>query len=383
MKRRAISILCSVALIFSVLPSLEAQAVGTSAAAAILMDGNTGRVLYNQNADEPRPIASITKLMTALVAVETHPDLQEVVTIRPEYTRAEGSSIYLKQDETVTLETLLYGLLLESGNDAALAIAGFCGGDVETFVGWMNERAGSIGMRNTHFCNPNGLHDEEHYSSASDMAKLAQACLRNDALRPIMSTKTVTLGTRTFTNHNKLLWRYEGCIGMKTGFTEAAGRTLVSAAERDGMLLICVTLNDGNDWADHSALFDYGFSHWQQEKLASKGDVYARVPVTGSLTRFVGAEYATDIVCVCTPEEKITSQVNIAPTVAAPVEDGAIAGNITFYRDGFPIGSTYLLYNADIPSVLWQESGLLSRARRFLRHGLQESAKRTFGTRTV
>lgn len=346
----------------------QAGAVSTSASAAILMDGESGRVLYAQNADQRRPIASITKLMTALVAVETNPDLAEEVQILPEYVGAEGSSIYLKAGETVTLETLLYGLLLQSGNDAALAVAGFCAGDVDTFVSWMNERAESLGMTNTHFCNPNGLHEEEHYSTAADMARLAQVCLKNNALQTILRTKSISIGGRTFTNHNKLLWRYEGCIGLKTGFTEAAGRTLVSAAERDGMVLIAVTLNDGNDWADHAALFDYGFAHWKQEVLAEEGKAYAALPVTGSIVRFAQVVCADHLSCVKTEEESITWKVELPEQVAAPVQKGQIAGNLTFYLDGEPIGSTYLLYQDTIPSAL-QETGLLERALQFLKSG--------------
>ena len=238
-------ILLASLLFFTQIPA--AQAVGTSASSAILMEAGSGRVLYEHNADEPRLIASITKLMTALVALESGRSLDDVVTIQAEDTRTEGSALYLKPGEHVKLETLLYGLLLHSGNDAALAIARFCGGSVEGFVAGMNAKAQELGMTNSHFANPNGLNDEGHYSSARDMALLARACLDNEYLAQMVSTRTITLEGRTFTNHNKLLWRYEGCVGMKTGFTEKAGRTLVSAARRDGMTLIAVTLNDPDD----------------------------------------------------------------------------------------------------------------------------------------
>jgi D-alanyl-D-alanine carboxypeptidase len=200
-----------------------AAAPDNSAVSAILMDGESGRVLYEKNADEKRQIASITKLMTALVAVESTPHLTDLVTIKPEWTRAEGTSMYLKAGEQVSLETLLYGLLLVSGNDAALAVAGYCAGDVDTFVDWMNQRAATLGMENTHFANPNGLNDDGHCSTAADMAKLALECMKNETIAKIVSTKSINIGTRTFTNHNKLLWQYEGCVGMKTGYTELAG----------------------------------------------------------------------------------------------------------------------------------------------------------------
>ena len=237
-----------------------AEAPTVSAASAILVDAATGRVLYEKDADTQRLIASTTKLMTALVAVESTPDLQRMVTVIPEY-QAEGSSMYLAVGEEITLEELLYGLLLHSGNDAALAIAGGCAGDVETFVGWMNQWASEIGMSNTHFSNPNGLDAEDHYSTAYDMALLAREVLENDVLREMVATKSIHVAGRDLTNHNKLLWRYEGCGGMKTGYTMAAGRTLVSCATRNGQTLICVTLNAPNDWEDHEALFDYGFQN--------------------------------------------------------------------------------------------------------------------------
>ena len=187
-----------------------------SAKSAILMDAESGRVLYAHHAEEERPIASTTKLMTALVALESTPDLETVIKVRPEWTAAGGSSMYLRAGEELTLRELLYGLMLSSGNDAALAVAGGCAGDVETFVEGMNRRARDLGMEHTRFSNPNGLEDEGNYSTARDMARLAQVCLANEKLQEIVSTKTITVGERSLVNHNKLLWRYEGCIGLKT-----------------------------------------------------------------------------------------------------------------------------------------------------------------------
>ena len=184
----------------SVLP-LRVRAAGpaTSASSAILIDAASGRVLYEQNAHERRLIASITKLMTALVAVESASDLERPIEIRPEWTGIEGSSMYLRAGEQLTLKELLYGLLLASGNDAAVAIAGACAGDVETFVDWMNEKAGELGMKNTHFANPNGLNDDQHYSTAADMAQLARVVMENQDLETIVGTKSITLagGTQT------------------------------------------------------------------------------------------------------------------------------------------------------------------------------------------
>ena len=268
-----------------------AEAPAVSAASAVLMDAETGRVLYAHNEQEPRAIASTTKLMTALVAAEyLGGDLSETVEIKREWTGIEGTSLYLKPGETITLKTLLYGLLLHSGNDAAVALAGICGGEVETFVGWMNQRAQDLGMTNTHFSDPNGLGDENHYASALDMAKLGVACLQNPTVAEILSTRTITLEGRQLTNHNKLLWQYEGCTGMKTGYTRQAGRTLVSSAERNGQTLVCVTLNDRDDWNDHKALLDYGFSAFPRQVLAEEGEELGRVPLQGSLLHMASVE---------------------------------------------------------------------------------------------
>ena len=234
------------------LTPVRAWGVSTSASAAVLMDADTGQVLYDHNGSRRMLIASTTKILTALVVLE-HARLDEVVTIQPRH-MAEGSSMYLKPGETLTVETLLYGLLLCSGNDAAVALADHCGGSVARFVGWMNETAQRIGMTGSSFANPNGLDDEQHYSTARDMALLAAYAARNPTFVRLCSTRSVTVGGRTMMNHNKLLQSVEGCIGMKTGYTKAAGRTLVSCARRDGRTLVAVTLQDGNDWADHAEM---------------------------------------------------------------------------------------------------------------------------------
>ena len=221
------------------------------------MDGDTGEVLYEKNPDRQMLIASTTKLMTALVVLERG-GLGDMVTVTRHH-MAEGSSMYLKPGDRVTVEELLYGLLLCSGNDAAEALADGCGGTA-SFVRRMNSLAGELGMEDTSFENPSGLDGQAHYSTARDMARLAAYAAGNHTFVRLCSTRSVTIGGRTMTNHNRLLRAVPGCIGMKTGYTRAAGRTLVSAAERDGRRLVAVTLQDGNDWADHAALYDWGFA---------------------------------------------------------------------------------------------------------------------------
>ncbi len=250
--------LCSVLLIAAlvVLPC-RTEAVQLSAAAAILMDADTGDILYEKDAGRRMRIASTTKIMTALVVLD-HARLTDSVTVTAAH-MAEGSSMYLKPGETVTVEELLYGLMLCSGNDAALALADCCGG-LAALVEDMNEKAAELGMENTSFANPNGLDDEQHYSTARDMAVLAAYAAKDPVFRRICSTRTAAVGSRTMINHNKLLAQIDGCIGMKTGYTKAAGRTLVSCVEREGRRLVAVTLCDGNDWADHKSLYELGFS---------------------------------------------------------------------------------------------------------------------------
>jgi D-alanyl-D-alanine carboxypeptidase (penicillin-binding protein 5/6) len=261
--------LSAILILFGIFPC-QAFAISTSATSAILVDVDSGRVLYEQNADARMRIASTTKIMTALVAIE-HGGLSDTVTVGRDATLAEGSSLYLQAGEKRTLEELLYGLLLSSGNDAAVAIADHVGGSTERFVRLMNEKAAELGMSGTSFANPNGLDSDRHYSTARDMAKLACAAVNNETLLRIASTRQVTTGGRTMTNHNKLLTLLPGCIGLKTGYTRAAGRTLVSCTVRGGQRLAAVTLQDGNDWADHAALCDYGFSAYPARRAVAIG----------------------------------------------------------------------------------------------------------------
>ncbi|MDY5333528.1 MAG: D-alanyl-D-alanine carboxypeptidase family protein [Vescimonas sp.] len=255
MIRRMGAALCAALTVLCCIPAV-AEAVEVSATACVLMDADSGRVLYEKNGRQRMLIASTTKLMTALVALEQG-TLTDVVTVTASH-MAEGSSMYLRAGEKLTLEELLYGLLLCSGNDAALAVTE-CAGGLEPFVALMNEKAAALGMADTHFANPNGLDDEEHYSTARDMAQLARAAMNEPTLLRMASTRQASIGGRTLTNHNKLLGRMEGCLGLKTGYTKAAGRTLVSCAEKDGRRLVAVTLRDGDDWNDHEALYRWGF----------------------------------------------------------------------------------------------------------------------------
>lgn len=295
------------ALVAAVVLSLQCYAVpSTSAGSLCLLDAATGEVLAEKNACQPSLIASTTKIMTALVVTERC-DLDRLVTVPPEATGIEGSSMYLKTGEQLTVRELLYGLMLHSGNDAAVALALCSAGSVERFVGWMNETAQSLALCNTHFANPNGLDDDENYSTAHDLAILTRYALKNPEFLRIVSTRSIRAAGRCLTNHNRLLWSLEGAIGVKTGYTRAAGRILVSAAERCGRRLIVVTINDGNDWRDHSALYDYGFSLYQTRIALRRGDAVAELKLLdGSLAVLKAGE---DFSCALKDGERVSVRI--------------------------------------------------------------------------
>lgn len=247
------------------------------------MDADTGAVLYEKDADAQSLIASTTKIMTGLLVCESC-DLDEKVTVPQSAVGIEGSSVYLKAGETLTVRDLLYGMLLHSGNDAATALALHLCGSVEQFAEQMNKKARELGLQNTHFANPHGLDDGGNYGSARDLATLTSYALKNPDFAQAVSTKSYRAGERYFTNHNKLLWRCEGAIGVKTGFTKKAGRILVSAAERSSRTLICVTVSAPDDWNDHCRLYDYGFSQYEMTAIATEGKTVGTLPLIAEQT---------------------------------------------------------------------------------------------------
>lgn len=251
------------------------RALETSAQSVILMDQDSKRILYSKDIHNVRSVASISKIMTAVVALEKG-NLNKKVTIGEEIIGAYGSGIYIKQGEKLTLKDLLYGLMLRSGNDAALAIAYHVSGSVDKFVIEMNSLAKKIGMKNTTFNNPSGLDQEKgNYSTSYDMALLQSYAMKNDTYKKIVGTKKYTLKTNknvyVWHNKNKLLRMYEYTTGGKTGFTEKARRTLVTSASYNNLNLVVVTLNDGNDFNDHKNLFEYGFNNYKRIKILKKG----------------------------------------------------------------------------------------------------------------
>lgn len=347
MPRRIGGCLAAFLLLYSIFPC-RVMAAGTSAASAILIDADSGRVLYEQNADARMLIASTTKIMTALVAIREG-KLSDVVTVSQEAALTEGSSMYLEAGEELTMETLLYGLLLCSGNDAAVAIADHVGGSQEGFVRLMNETARTLGMENSSFANPNGLDHKDHYSTARDMAKLARAAVENVTLVRIASTRTVTAGGRTMTNHNKLLACMDGCIGLKTGYTRAAGRTLVTCAERNGQRLVAVTLQDGDDWADHQALYAYGFAAYPARRAAALGQTLQYAVIQGGVRATVPLTASDGFSWPLAEGETLETSIRLDEPLTAPVLAGTDVGEAVFTVNGAEVGRVRLLCGETVP----------------------------------
>ncbi len=299
-------------------------------AAMILYEPRTGAVLEALHPDEPMLIASTTKIMTAMVVLE-HCTLHEIVTVLPDLVLVEGSSASLQPWDTYTVEELLYGLMLASGNDAACVLAVHTAGSIEAFAELMNEKVLELGLEHTHFVNPHGLNDEGHYSSARDLAIMTASAMENETFSRIFATARYTTHGVEYVNHNKLLESCPGCIGGKTGYTRAAGRTLVSCVERDGLRLICVTLHDANDWLDHANSYDRAFSAWRF--LPFPAQRWSRVPVITGTAAF------TDVGCglpgaLVHSGAKVETLVELPRFVFAPVEAGDVLGRVTVTENG-------------------------------------------------
>ncbi len=337
---------------------LQTQAL--SAKSGILMDAQTGRVLYEKNADVQSLIASTTKIMTALVVSEQC-NVLDRVRIPKEAVGIEGSSMYLKEGEVLTVQELLYGLMLHSGNDAAVALAIYCGGTVEGFAQLMNDKAHRLGMDDTHFANPNGLDAPGHYSTARDMAVLAAYAMENPIFRQTVSTKSVSAGGRALHNHNKLLWQVEGADGVKTGYTRAAGRILVSSATRNGRRLIMVTMDDPNDWQDHTALLEEGFTQYTVRTVVRAGECIGTVEVAGGEQDYVELLAAEDFSYALQAQELPQILLQGTGFVYAPVERGQQAQWAYVMLGEHPIGKIPLVYGQTVEQQTQPEPSFWDR----------------------
>ena len=336
------------------------RAQGISAQRAILMDAGTGRVLYEKKADEQGLIASTTKIMTALVVCEQC-NVLDRVKIPKEAVGIEGSSMYLQEGEVLTVQELLYGLMLRSGNDAATALAIYCGGTVEGFSQLMNDKAHRLGLNNTHFANPHGLDAPGHYSTARDMAILAAYAMENPIFAQTVSTKSVKIGSRVLQNHNKLLWRVEGADGVKTGFTKASGRILVSSATRMGRRLIAVTMNAPGDWADHKQLLETGFTNYSLQTILEKGQCLGNVEILGGESGTVSLLAAENFSYPLAPEEKTKIVIPGAGFVYAPVVLGQDAGFAYVCIGDKTVGKIPLTFGQTVEQAKEEEPSLLRR----------------------
>ena len=330
-----------------------------SAEKAIFLDATTGRVLYEKSADSRSLIASTTKIMTALIICEQC-NVLDRMRIPKEAVGIEGSSMYLKEGEVLTLQELLYGLMLHSGNDAAVALAIYCGGTVEGFAQLMNDKARLLGMKDTHFENPNGLDSPGHYSTARDLAVLASYAMENPVFAKTVSAKTVTVGNRSLRNHNKLLWRLEGADGVKTGYTRAAGRILVSSAVRQDRRLVAVTINAGDDWNDHIRLHEQGFSDYAVQTLVQKGQYLGNFAVIGGTADSVNVLAAEDFSFAVSPEEKPYIVLSPPKFSFAPVVQGQRAGTAYICIGEQAVGKVSIVYEQTVEQTPAKKKGFLS-----------------------
>lgn len=344
----------TVAVLLAAVLFLPVRAQALSAEKAILLDAATGRVLYEKNADSQSLIASTTKIMTALVVCEQC-NVLDRMRIPKEAVGIEGSSMYLQEGEVLTIQELLYGLMLHSGNDAAVALAIYCGGTVEGFAELMNDKARKLGMTESHFENPNGLDAPGHYSTARDLAILAAYAMDNPIFYKTVSAKTVTVGSRYLRNHNKLLWQVEGADGVKTGYTKAAGRILVSSATRNGRRLIAVTINAPDDWNDHSALLEEGFSGFQQQRIVSAGECIGLTEIAGGQSGYVELLAASDFDYALSAEEEPEIVLPGPGFVYAPVTAGADAGFAHICIDGKSVGKIPVQYGETVEQAREEE----------------------------
>jgi len=348
-----------VVLIFIILMnSTYADVADINTKACILMDVNTGRVLYAKNENIKLPMASTTKIMTVILAIESG-RLDEIVTISRNASIQEGSSVYLREGEKIKLEDLLYAIMLRSGNDASVAVAEHLCGSVEKFAELMNKKAKEIGAYNTNFTNPHGLHDDNHYTTAYDLGLITCYALKNDKFAEIVKTKKKTIPgpeeenwDRVLTNKNKMLWQFDGGDGVKTGFTKKAGRCLVASATRNNWQLVSVVLNCADMWDVSSQLLEYGFNNYKRVHAIDKNLPYKYITVRKGKKEITGIYPKDDlyIPVKVNGEEKMSFKDNLTSNVKAPVYENHIAGQVEIYIDNTLIGKTDLVYRENIES---------------------------------
>lgn len=341
----------------------KSSGFSVSAKSAVLYQPDLDVFLYSKNADERLPMASTTKIMTALIALENS-TMDEKVEIEDAAIGIEGSSAYLKRGDVLTMEELLYALLLQSANDAATAIAYHIGGNVEAFADMMNDRAEKLGLSNTHFENPHGLDGEKHYTTARELALIAAEAMKNEEFKKIVSTYKRTFATeersRTYVNHNKLLQLYEGCIGVKTGFTKKSGRCLVGASEKDGLCFITVTLDAPGDWKDHSVMMNYGYDRLERLCLTNEFDHVYSVPVIdGKSEKITVANTEGAYIITETDRDAAKEEITLVRYAIAPINRGDILGEIIYTLNGEVVKRVPLVATESIEKA--EKQGLFNK----------------------
>lgn len=332
--------------------------ISSSAESQILIDCNSGRVLYEKNSHNRMPMASTTKIMTALIALERG-NLEDKVVIEKEWVGVEGSSIYLREGEVISLKDMLYGLMLRSGNDVSVAIACHIGNSLEEFVSLMNQKAKSLGALNTNFTNPHGLHDDNHYTTAYDMALITKEAYKHPEFAEIVNSKSYVSNREEnnyFYNKNKTLWEYQGGDGVKTGYTMKSGRCLVSSAKRNNMRLIAVSLNAGDWFNDNYKLLDYGFNNYKPYLIYDKGQFIRKAVVKSGDRNTIDlmTSEALFYPLMESEREKVKVNIEISDTIEAPVEKGDILGSIYTYVDSKLVNRSDLIAKSSIqkPNIL-------------------------------
>lgn len=351
--KKIISAMLSVLFVFAFSITVNADdnsIPSISSESYVLYCVDNAKIIASKDENKRMKPASTTKLMTSLITLEEVASGNKRVKFTDEMI-AEGSSMYLNVDEVVTLKDLATGMMMASGNDAANAAAVAVSGSVDKFADRMNERAKQIGMKNTHFVTPSGLDDENHYSTAYDLAVLMAYALENDDFAELTAQKSSTVSfiepsskKTSYSNHNRLLSMYEYCIGGKTGYTMAAGRCLVSAAEKNGLTLVCVTLNDKNDWNDHISLYDYGFSQYSCYS-SQDTEFFTDIPCVGGEddTVTVTGEKDVCVVVESDDKEKIIRKIYIDSFLYAPVNKDEVVGRIEYLLDDKVISEIKLI----------------------------------------
>ncbi len=333
-------------------PACFAEALDISGECACLIEAKTGRVLYSKNETTKHAMASTTKIMTAIIALEESSP-EDIVEMSINAANTEGSSVYAEAGDKLTMKDMVYGLMLNSGNDAAVAIAEHISGDVSSFCQKMNQKAKELGAKDTNFKNPNGLYDDDHYTTAKDLAIITRYAMQNQDFCEIVSTKSKTVNIIDtgkelyFGNHNKMLWNYDGAVGVKTGYTSDTGRCLVSAAQREGCLLIAVTLDAPNDWQDHTKMLDYGFSNLEKRIVIEENQVMQTQQINQTLYDFV-AEKNCILSFEKNDEKGVTINVKVPKNLTGPMNKGDKVGIAEVIVNGEVLETINIVAASDI-----------------------------------